>query len=58
LGLRGVVYYTWRDQDPATATRDYWGLHTGLLDAAGNPKPGYYAFRDTAQRIVAAHHGR
>ena len=34
--------------------RDYWGLHTGLLDVAGNPKPGYFAFRDTAQRIAAA----
>ena len=54
LRLRGVVYYTWRDQDPATAMRDYWGLHTGLLDVAGNPKPGYFAFRDTAQRIAAA----
>jgi hypothetical protein len=54
LKLRGVVYYTWRDQDPATAMRDYWGLHTGLLDAGGSPKPGYFAFRDTAQRIAAA----
>jgi hypothetical protein len=27
-----------------------WGLHTGLLDVNGNPKPAYHAFA----RAVAA----
>jgi hypothetical protein len=45
LKLRGVVYYSWRDSLPYAGRTDFWGLHTGLLDLAGRPKPGLKAFR-------------
>lgn len=45
LRLRGVVYYSWRDARPYPPKyNDMWGLHTGLLDVNGNPKPAYHAF--------------
>ncbi len=45
LGLRGVVYFSWRDGAPyAPNFKDMWGLHTGLLDINGDPKQGYNAF--------------
>jgi hypothetical protein len=45
LRLRGVVYYSWRDARPYPPLyRDLWGLHTGLLDLNGNPKPAFHAF--------------
>jgi polysaccharide biosynthesis protein PslG len=51
LRLRGVVYYSWRDLRPYPPMyNDMWGLHTGLLDVNGNPKPAYHAFG----RAVAA----
>lgn len=43
--LRGVVYFGWRDGAPyAPAFKDFWGLHTGLVDIKGNPKPALSAF--------------
>ena len=46
LRLRGVVYYSWRDGLPYPPLfRDLWGLHTGLLDLRGRPKPAFYAFK-------------
>lgn len=46
LGLRGVVYYSWRDRRPYPPKyKDLWGLHTGLLRLDGSPKPAYSAFR-------------
>jgi polysaccharide biosynthesis protein PslG len=55
LRLRGVVYYSWRDHQPYPPKyNDMWGLHTGLLDVNGNPKPAYYAFGQAAQAAVAA----
>jgi hypothetical protein len=45
LGLRGVVYFSWRDGAPyAPNFSDLWGLHTGLLDIDGQPKPALDAF--------------
>ena len=45
LGLRGVVYFSWRDGAPyAPNFEDQWGLHTGLLDITGAPKKGFHAF--------------
>jgi hypothetical protein len=45
LRLRGVVYYSWRDAHPYPPLyKDMWGLHTGLLDVNGNPKPAFGAF--------------
>ena len=55
LRLRGVVYFAWRDSRPYPPKyNDMWGLHTGLLDVNGNPKPAYYAFGQAAQAAVAA----
>jgi GH35 family endo-1,4-beta-xylanase len=55
LRLRGVVYYSWRDHEPYPPKyNDMWGLHTGLLDVNGNPKPAYYAFGQAAAAAVAA----
>jgi hypothetical protein len=52
LRLRGVVYYTWRDARPYPPLyQDLWGLHTGLLDLAGRPKPAFEAFRTAAARM-------
>jgi len=45
LRLRRVVYYSWWDQEPYPPKyNDMWGLHTGLLDVNGNPKPAFSAF--------------
>jgi hypothetical protein len=45
LRLRGFVYFTWRDAPPYAPTyRDMWGLHTGLLERHGAPKPALSAF--------------
>jgi hypothetical protein len=43
--LRGIVYFGWRDGAPyAPSFKDFWGLHTGLLDLAGRAKPALRAF--------------
>jgi hypothetical protein len=45
LGLRGVVYFSWRDAPPYPPNfDDLWGLHTGLLDRNGSPKKGFHVF--------------
>jgi hypothetical protein len=50
--VRGVVYYNWRDGNPYPPLyQDFFGLHTGLLDAANRPKPGLRAFRKVALRL-------
>jgi hypothetical protein len=52
LKLRGVVYYNWRDGQPYPPLyQDFFGLHTGLLDAARQPKPAYRVFRQIAPRL-------
>jgi hypothetical protein len=50
LGVRGVVYFNWRDLPPYAGGRNFWGLHTGLKDRNGQPKPGFAAL---AQAIDA-----
>jgi hypothetical protein len=51
LRLRGFVLFKWRDSVPAVdATSDPWPLQAGLLDAAGQPKRGFWAFA----RVVEA----
>jgi hypothetical protein len=46
LRLRGFVYYDWKDAKPyPPAYRDFWGLHTGLLQRNGRSKPALNAFR-------------
>ncbi|MEA2482266.1 MAG: polysaccharide biosynthesis protein PslG [Thermoleophilaceae bacterium] len=45
LRLRGFVFFKWRDSvPPVTAETDPWPLHTGLLEAAGQPKRGFWVF--------------
>ncbi len=48
LGIRGAVYYDWRDASPFPGSRDFFGLHTGLLRADGRPKPALSAFEKAA----------
>ncbi|MEJ7784393.1 MAG: hypothetical protein WKF96_06285 [Solirubrobacteraceae bacterium] len=49
LKLRGFVYYSWRDGRPyAPKFQDFWGLHTGLLNRRGKPKPAFTAFKSAA----------
>jgi hypothetical protein len=52
LRVRGVVYYNWRDHPHLVPrSRDFFGLHTGLLWPNGQRKPGYYAFRRAARAL-------
>jgi hypothetical protein len=50
FGIRGLVYFGWRDSEPYRPDLDFWGLHTGLNDTDGNPKPGLSAFSDASSR--------
>jgi polysaccharide biosynthesis protein PslG len=46
LGLRGLIYYDWRDAAPyPPAFKDFWGLHTGLIHRNGRAKPALAAFK-------------
>ena len=52
LRLRGVVYYAWRDGAPyAPLFKDFWGLHTGLLNLSGGGKPAFQAFQKTVKQL-------
>jgi hypothetical protein len=51
IGVRGVVYYSWKDSPPYAGGRDFWGLHTGLLAIDGQPKPAFAAFQAAARAI-------
>ena len=45
LRLRGFVLFRWKDAaQPPELERDPWPLHAGLLDTAGRPKRGFWAF--------------
>jgi hypothetical protein len=52
LGVRGVVYYDWKDARPYPGGKDFFGLHTGLLTIDGRPKPALAAFSRAAWRII------
>jgi hypothetical protein len=45
LGVRGVVYYDWKDAPPYPGGKDFFGLHTGLLRLNDRAKPALEAFR-------------
>ncbi len=46
LGLRGLVYFTWKDGRPYPPLfQDFWALHTGLHRLNGTAKPALSAFR-------------
>lgn len=44
LGLRGLIYYNWRDAEPYANRSDFFGYHTGLTTIDGRPKPALRAF--------------
>ena len=50
LGLEGVIYYNWRDAPVYEGGQDFFGLHTGLVDIDGKPKPALDAYRSVARR--------
>ena len=50
LGLLGVIYFNWRDAPVYEGGQDFFGLHTGLVGAEGNPKPALDAYRSVAVR--------
>jgi polysaccharide biosynthesis protein PslG len=52
LGVRGVVYYDWKDARPFPGGKDFFGLHTGLLTIDGRAKPALAAFTRAAQQII------
>jgi hypothetical protein len=52
LGVRGLVYFNWKDARPYAGGEDFWGLHTGLLEIDGRQKPGFIAFKRTTNRLL------
>jgi polysaccharide biosynthesis protein PslG len=52
LGVRGVVYYDWKDALPFPGGKDFFGLHTGLLTIDGRAKPALAAFTRAARQII------
>jgi hypothetical protein len=55
LRLRGFIFFRWRDAPaPADLGVDPWPLHTGLLDAEGAPKRGFWAFARIVRALRAA----
>ncbi len=45
LKLRGFFYFAWKDGAVYKGGKDFWGLHTGLLNKKGKSKPAYAAFK-------------
>lgn len=54
LRIRGLMYYMWQDAEPVPGFRDYWGLHTGLLDKQGAAKPAMAAYKRRALKLKNA----
>jgi hypothetical protein len=53
LGIRGAVYYNWRDAPPYPPYyHDFWGLHTGLHERSGRPKAALAAFSGTVRGLL------
>ena len=52
LGIRGAIYYDWRDAIDPTGFDD-WSLHTGLLRVDGTDKPALQAYADEAGGTTA-----
>jgi hypothetical protein len=52
LDLLGVIYYNWKDAPVYEGGQDFFGLHTGLLDIEGSPKPALQAYRAVARRAA------
>lgn len=54
LGVRGAVYYNWRDARPYPGGRDFWGLHTGLVRRDGTAKPALVTFTEAIAQLPEA----
>lgn len=54
LGLRGIIYFDWRDSIPAVDHPDTWVYHTGLLNKKGRPKRSLHVFRRTTRHLLQA----
>jgi polysaccharide biosynthesis protein PslG len=50
LDLQGVIYFNWRDAPLGEGGQDFFGLHTGLLNIDGEPKPALNAYSSVARR--------
>jgi hypothetical protein len=50
LRLDGVVYYNWRDAPVYEGGQDFFGLHTGLLDSEGDPKPALKSYQEVTKK--------
>jgi len=54
LRLSGLTYFAWRDVAPYLPPyQDYFGLHTGLLELDGRPKPGLWALAEAVHSMSA-----
>ncbi len=51
LGLRSAIYFNWRDAPPYAGSRDFWGLHTGLLRRDGTAKPALVTFTEAIKGL-------
>jgi hypothetical protein len=54
LGVRGVVYFNWRDAPPYPGGRDFFGLHTGLLRRNGSQKPAFQSFAAAVRNAASS----
>jgi len=51
---KGERYYGWRDMAPyAPLFQDFFGLHTGLVERDGRPKPSVATFTQAVQAMTA-----
>ncbi len=53
LKLRGIVYFNWRDAAPHGGRADFWGMHTGLYEIGGKPKPALEGYSSTVRTLIA-----
>lgn len=51
LGLRGVVWFQWRDPEPFPGRRPIWPYFAGLLEVDGRAKPALSALERAAAGI-------
>jgi hypothetical protein len=54
LNLRGVVYFAWRDSPVYAGGKEFWGLHTGLVNRDNTVKPALTAYAAALKTAKAA----
>jgi polysaccharide biosynthesis protein PslG len=52
LLLRGAAYFMWNDREPNPTSPESWAFNTGLVRRTGQPKPGFFAYRDAVSALV------